>query len=122
MPPAGVHSEWCRAAPGRSAELQDRLRVFAEERDWVKSSTPLRNLALALGGEVGELMELLQWRTDEEVRDFVATPEGELAFGDEIADVLIYAVRLASVLQLDLDRCVDRKIKANAERFGVMDR
>jgi dCTP diphosphatase len=103
------------------AELQDRLRVFAEERDWVKFHTP-RNLALALGGEVGELMELLQWRTDEEVRDFVVTPEGELAFGDEIADVLIYAVRLAGVLQLDLDRCVDRKIKANAERFGVMDR
>lgn len=97
-------------------ELRDRLSAFAEERDWLKFHTP-RNLALALGGEVGELMELLQWLTDAEVTEFQATPAGGQALGEELADIVIYTMRLADVLGLDLVTAIDRKIEDNAKRY-----
>ena len=103
------------------SELDDRLRLFAEERDWVKFHNP-KNLALALGGEVGELMELLQWRSNEEIHRLASTADGARALGDELADVVIYLVRLAGVLEIDLSDSIERKIEANTKRFPRSDR
>lgn len=86
------------------------------DRDWERFQTP-KNLTLALGGEVGELMELVQWQTDEEVLARARTGDGAAALSDEIADVLIYAIRLADVLGLEPSECVERKIAANATRY-----
>ena len=97
-------------------ELRDRLRVFTAERDWEQYHTP-RNLALALGGEVGELMELFQWRTDAEVMALVGRTEGRSAVSDELADVLMYIVRLADVLDIDLGSATERKMNENERRY-----
>lgn len=96
------------------AELRERLRRFAEERDWVRFHTP-RNLALALAGEVGELAAELQWLTDEEA----AAPSSEATarIADELADVLIYLVRLADVMDVDLVAAANAKTERNAARF-----
>lgn len=97
-------------------ELQAQLQDFAGERGWTKYHTP-RNLALALGGEVGELMEILQWRTDAEVAAFAETEEGRSALGDELADITIYVSQLASALGFGLGSCVEKKMQRNAHRF-----
>ena len=97
-------------------ELQDRMRVFAEQRDWVQFHAP-KNLALALGGEMGELMELLQWRSDDEIRAYAATAEGARALGDELADIAIYTARLADALSLRLDACLETNIVDNERRY-----
>ena len=97
-------------------ELRDRLRVFTAERDWEQYHTP-RNLALALGGELGELMELFQWRTDADVMDLVGSAQGQRAVGDELADILMYTVRLADVLEIDLGSATERKISDNERRY-----
>lgn len=96
------------------AELAERLRRFAEERDWVRFHTP-RNLALALAGEVGELAAELQWLTDEQA----AAPPQEAAarIADELADVVIYLVRLADVMGVDLVAAANEKTTRNASRF-----
>jgi dCTP diphosphatase len=97
------------------AELQHRLREFAAERDWEQFHTP-KNLAMALAGEVGELLEIFQWLTPDESTSVM---DGDRAIDveDELADVLIYLTRLADVLEVDLTAAADRKIEANAERF-----
>ena len=58
-----------------SVDLRGRLEAFAAVRGWTGFHTP-RNLVLALVGEVGQLAELVQWRTDEEVGQLAADPEG----------------------------------------------
>jgi NTP pyrophosphatase (non-canonical NTP hydrolase) len=98
------------------ADLAAALRTFAEERDWEKFHTP-RNLAVSVAIEAAELLELVQWRTDDEFVDFVQTQEGRAALEDELADVLIYLIRLADVTGVDLRSATDGKIARNHQRF-----
>jgi NTP pyrophosphatase (non-canonical NTP hydrolase) len=96
--------------------LEARLRSFAALRDWEKFHTP-KNLVMALGGEVGELTALFQWLTPEQAA--VAMNDVELSANilDELADVLIYLVRLADVLGVDLLTAAEAKIERNEVRF-----
>ena len=97
-------------------DLVLELRRFAADRDWERFHTP-KNLAISLAVEVGELLEHVQWGTDEEIADRAATPEGRTALGEELADVFIYLVRLADVLGIDLLDAAASKVAANAARY-----
>jgi len=96
--------------------LRERVRRFAEERDWAQFHTP-KNLAMALAGEVGELIEHFQWLTPAESAEVMADPAKARAVADELADVLIYLVRLGDVLGVDLLTAAERKLAENAERY-----
>ena len=98
-------------------DVQQRLRAFADEREWAQFHSP-RNLTLALVGEVGELAELMQWRTDEEVAE-LAAGDGREAVSDELADIFTYLVEIAGALQIDLDEAVHAKITKNAAKYPV---
>lgn len=98
------------------ALLRDRLRAFADARDWPRYHTP-RNLALALAGEVGELVAELQWVADSEVAAHLADPAARARLGDEVADVLIYLTRFADVCGIDLLAEANAKIDRNEKRF-----
>lgn len=98
--------------------IADDLHAFAEERDWEQFHTP-RNLMLALVGEVGELVEIAQWRTDRELRELAATPDGARALGDELADVLAYLVQAAASLGIDLGAAWEEKMAANRTKYPV---
>jgi dCTP diphosphatase len=97
-------------------QLTTAIREFARERDWERFHTP-KNLAMALSVEVAELVELFQWLTPEESAELVETPEGRAAIEDEIADIAIYLLRLADVLDVDAGRVVAAKIQRNRDRF-----
>lgn len=97
-------------------ELQARLQQFAEARDWTRFHSP-KNLAMAVAGEVGELLEIFQWLTEEQSALVASDPATARAVRDELADVLIYLVRLAAVLKVDLDEAVATKLAANAQRY-----
>lgn len=99
-------------------DLAATLRTFAEERDWEKFHTP-KNLAVSVAIEAAELLELVQWRTDDDAVAYFQTDEGRAALSDELADVLIYLVRLADVTGIDLRGAADAKIKANQQRFPI---
>lgn len=97
-------------------ELEQVLRKFAEDRDWTRFHSP-KNLAMAVAGEVGELVEIFQWLTEDQSASVARDPTTARAVRDELADVLIYLVRLASVLEVDLDEAVVAKLRSNAERY-----
>jgi dCTP diphosphatase len=101
-----------------NTDLTARLRTFARERDWEQFHEP-RSLLLALVGEVGELAELFQWRTDEDIRELVAGRESRRPVEDELADINIYLVRLADVLGVDLDGAIEAKLAANEAKYPV---
>jgi NTP pyrophosphatase (non-canonical NTP hydrolase) len=96
--------------------LRDALRAFAAERDWDQFHSP-RNLAAALAVEAAELLEPFQWLTDEQSRDL--SPESRAAVEQEMADVLLYLVRLADKLGVDLERAARAKIALNAQKYPV---
>jgi NTP pyrophosphatase (non-canonical NTP hydrolase) len=101
---------------GALDELRHRLRDFAEERDWGQFHTP-KNLAMALAGEVGELLAELQWLTPEETQAIMADPEAGARLRAELGDVTNYLVRLADVLGVDLVEAANDKITSAARRY-----
>jgi NTP pyrophosphatase (non-canonical NTP hydrolase) len=97
-------------------ELAARLRDFAAARDWEQFHTP-KNLAMALAGEVGELIAELQWLTPDEAARVMADPEAAARMRSELADVTIYLVRLASVLGVDLIDAAQAKLAEAETRY-----
>ena len=96
--------------------LREQLRDFAVARDWDQFHSP-KNLAMALSAEAGELLETFQWLTEEQSRR--PAPEALAAASDEVADVLLYLVRLADKLGIDLIAAANRKLVANAAKYPV---
>lgn len=100
------------------AAIQRQQREFVGERDWEQFHTP-KNLVMALAGEVGELIEHFQWLTPQESQSLVADPQAKSAVADEMADVLVYLLRLADVLDIDLPEAVTAKVAKNAAKYPV---
>jgi dCTP diphosphatase len=97
-------------------ELQAQLAQFAADRDWEIYHNP-KNLSMALAGEAGELLELFQWKNIEESQQLSTTEKENVA--DELADILLYTVRLADRLQISLPAAAANKLKKNAAKYPV---
>jgi len=94
--------------------LRDTLRKFVAERDWDQFHSP-KNLAMALSVEASELLEHFQWLTEAESHRLA--PEKRDEVRDEMADVLVYLVRLADKLDVDLLAAAAQKIDKNALKY-----
>lgn len=93
-------------------------RKFSDDRNWAKFHTP-RNLVIALSGEMGELSECFQWRGEVEEGLPGWSEEDKEHVGEEIADVVIYATRLADVCGIDLAAAILRKTEINNAKYPV---
>ena len=96
--------------------LQMALRDFAAERDWDQFHSP-KNLATALAVEAAEILEHFQWLTEEQSRSLPEAKRTEAA--EELADVLLFLVRLADKLDIDLMSAATAKLSKNAEKYPV---
>ena len=96
------------------AGLRDQLRAFVAERDWDQFHSP-KNLAMALSVEASELAEIFQWLTEEQSRDL--DPKAREAAAAEIADVLLYLIRIADRLGIDPVAAAEKKMVANAQKY-----
>ena len=94
--------------------LKKKIRKFADERDWDQFHSP-KNLAMALIVEAAELVEHFQWLTEEQSCSLPADKLSEIEM--ELADILIYLVRIADKLNIDLDRAALKKLQSNAEKY-----
>ena len=97
-------------------KIQKQLSDFADERDWNQFHNP-KNLSMALSVEASELVEIFQWLTPEQAEAIMSTDEGEHV-KEEIADVMIYLIRLADKLNVDLEDAVADKIIKNGEKVS----
>ncbi|XP_038619348.1 dCTP pyrophosphatase 1 [Tachyglossus aculeatus] len=101
--------------------LEDIRRLhaeFASERDWDQFHQP-RNLLLAMVGEVGEVAELFQWKSDSGSGPLSWSVAERKALGEELSDVLIYLVALAARCQVDLPLAALAKMETNRQRYPV---
>ena len=100
------------------AAVQRFQREFAAAREWEQFHTP-KNLAMALAGEAGELLEIFQWLTPEQAARITETARGREAVEHELADVLAHVIRLADVLGIDLSAALWNKLRLNGEKYPV---
>jgi len=98
--------------------IQEAQGKFAAERDWGQFHS-IRNLTLALVGEVGELAEVLQWQGEVTKDSLASTPEKSLAFEEELADVFLYVLRLADVTGIDIETAARNKMTKNALKYPI---
>ncbi|HEU0282348.1 MAG TPA: nucleotide pyrophosphohydrolase [Gallionella sp.] len=94
--------------------LRDKLRAFAEARDWDQFHSP-KNLSMALMVEAAELMEHFQWLTEAQSTEL--PPDDKQAVGEELADILLYLVRLSDKLGVDLREAALLKLEKNALKY-----
>ena len=98
------------------AELREMVRRFVDARDWRPFHSP-KNLSMALAIEAAELMEHFQWLTVDASRAVVDDRKKLAAVGDELADVICYAVALANELDVDITTAVKNKMKKNEQKY-----
>ena len=94
--------------------LRDRLREFARERDWDQYHTP-KNLSMALIGEAAELVEHFQWVDGGQ--SHLLADRTRQSVEEELADILIYLVRISDKLNVDLYKAVVRKMEINEKKY-----
>jgi dCTP diphosphatase len=104
--------------PHTLIEITEMIRKFVRERDWEQFNRPL-NLAISTSIEVGELLELFQWKSDVEIEEALKDAEFREALASEIADVLIYLLRVADTTGIDPADAVVRKMTRNSEKYPV---
>lgn len=97
-------------------QLRELVGRFVAERQWQQFHTP-KNLSMSLAIEAAELMEHFQWLSPEQSRQVSDDPQRLAAVGEELADVLSYALALANELQLDVAAAIDSKMRKNAVKY-----
>ena len=98
-------------------KIQKQLSTFADERDWNQFHNP-KNLTMALSVEASELVEIFQWLTPEQAEEIMDSSQSDHV-KEEVADVMIYLLRLADKLDIDLESIVSDKIVQNGKKYPV---
>ena len=98
--------------------LTQALLKFRDERNWAQFHT-LRNLIVSLNLEASELLELTQWKNDEDMAALTDNAEAREALRDECADVLLYLLLIAEKAGIDLEEAAHAKLEKNAAKYPV---
>lgn len=98
--------------------LQRKVIEFRDERDW-KQYHNLKDLALSINIEAGELAEIFQWKTNREIEDALKNPKKLQELKHELADIIIYCLDMAEETGIDLEQAILEKIEHNSKKYPV---
>jgi len=97
-------------------KLTEKIIKFRDKRDWKKFHNP-KDLALSLTLEAAEVLEHFQWKSPEEIVEYIRTNKDEV--GEELADVLYWILLMSHDLELDILEALERKIQKNQEKYPL---
>ncbi len=98
--------------------LTEIIREFVKERDWEQFNRPL-TLAISAQIEMGELLELFQWKTEDEIENALESEEYRRLIGEELSDVLVYILRIADTAGIDLAEALTKKMEKNRDKYPI---
>ena len=98
--------------------LDGLIEQFSLDRDWDQFHTP-KNLLIALVAEMGELSEVVLWKSDNDIENYLVSSEGKEKISEEIADVAIYLIRLCQKLNINLLEIIQSKMDKNNAKYPV---
>lgn len=99
-------------------ELKGLVEKFVVQRDWAQFHSP-KNLAMAIGVEAGELMDIFRWASADGSADMLGNGRTRRAVENEIADVMICCLALANRTEIDLSRAIKRKVEMNRKKYPI---
>jgi NTP pyrophosphatase (non-canonical NTP hydrolase) len=99
-------------------ELIVLIRKFVQERNWEQYNKPSA-LAVSASIEMGELLELFQWKSDEEIMEYLKDSAFKSALAGEVADVMIYLLRICDKADIEPTEAIVEKMKLNFEKYPV---
>ena len=94
-------------------DVVDQVIRFRDERDWKQFHNP-KDLAISISLEAAELLENFQWTGSE-----TDVPEKKASLVEELADVLIYSIMMADVLDVDVNEIIKEKLEKNGKKYQV---
>ncbi len=97
-------------------ELTERIIAFRDARDWEQFHNP-KDLAISLSLEASEVLEHFQWKSPEEIKEYLKTDKEDI--GDELADVFNWVLIMCHDFGIDIAEASERKIKKNEEKYPV---
>ena len=100
------------------AEVKSSFGEFVRERNWEQYHSP-KNLAMSIGIEAAELMEIFQWLKEGESLEISGHEEKFQNVREELADIVIYCCGMANVLGIDLARSIEEKLDLNRRKYPV---
>jgi len=98
--------------------LKKKVIAFRDERDWKQFHNP-KDLALSINVEAGELAELFQWKTEEEIKEALKDPAKLQELKHELADIVIYCLDMAEETGIDLEQAILEKLEHNSKKYPV---
>lgn len=99
-------------------DLKDKVKDFCESRDWDQYHNP-KELAIGISTEANELLQLLRFKTEEQMKDMLIDPLMKRNIEDELADVLFFVLRFAQLYQVELSSALEKKIENNNQKYPV---
>lgn len=97
-------------------KIKHALQTFADIRDWNQFHHP-KNLAMALACESGELLEIFQWMSEPESHNAKSDIQLKKQTSHELADILLYLIRLADLMEINLQEAITEKIEINNMKY-----
>ena len=98
--------------------LQKILSQFAHKRDWEQFHN-LKNLAISINIESSELLEIFQWKKEDEIKLDLKKKLIKEKISDEVADIMLYLLRFSDLAKIDIEKCCLKKIKKNEKKYPV---
>ena len=95
-------------------DLTAKIKKFRDQRDWKQFHT-LKNIAEAMVIEAAEVLELFQWKSEEEVKKYAEEHKKEI--GDELSDVLVNILELADELGIDIVKACEEKMRDTSKKY-----
>ncbi|MCK5212217.1 nucleotide pyrophosphohydrolase [Candidatus Parcubacteria bacterium] len=97
-------------------EITKRIVELRDERDWKQFHTP-KDMALSLVLEAAEVLEHFQWKTREDVEEYIKTHKAEI--GDELADVLCWVLLMCNDLDIDIYKASLEKMEKTEKKYPI---
>lgn len=99
-------------------EIKNILQDFAAKREWEKFHNP-KNLSMALACEAGELLEIFQWMSEVDTNRACNESSIQEKVSHELADILLYLIRIASLMNINISEALHHKLRINQEKYPV---
>lgn len=96
--------------------ITSKIKKFRDDRNWMQFHDP-KNMAISIILEASELLEHFQWKTKEEVYEYLKANKNDVK--EEVADIAMYLFELADNLGIDLIKAMEQKLKKNAKKYPV---
>ena len=99
-------------------KLQQDVVAFRDAREWKDFHKP-KDCVISLALEAAEVMELVQWKTQEEIDVYKAQGSKHEDMADELADVMYWVLLLAEDFGVDLSDAFEKKMMKNNAKYPI---